>query len=277
MNGPLFLLYCIEILAALLCGAQNVASAANVTSSHNASATGQHNYSRSNADAISSTSQALTPADPTRVSSGTPATVAPPAVSRDPKSHGLSLSPSPQSTTAATTAATAATSPIDMFFKKECGLVSMTAGGLIIACTVLLMSTLLLMGKVCRLSRRVKMLSANSDLISISEYWMGSAKRSKSAPETNGDETAVLMADMGQTQEDVGDGDAEEEAAKAKEDGPMGEEDKMEVEDTAESGEASATPAVGEASSSKPQEEASDARSGAAPSSKGTEEPREEV
>ncbi|XP_056267296.1 uncharacterized protein LOC130191668 isoform X1 [Pseudoliparis swirei] len=258
MNGPLFLFYCIEILAALLCGAQNVASTANLTNSQDPAATGQKNYSQSNADAISSTSQALTPTDPTRVASGAPSTVAPPAVSQDSNSHGLSLSPSPQPTT--TTTAAAAASPIYMFYKKECHPVFMTAGGLIIACTVLLTSTLLLMCTVCRLSRRIKMLSANGDLISTSEYWMGTAKRSKSEPETNANEAAVLMADIGQTQEAVGDGAAKEEAAKAKEDGRMGEEDKMEVGDTAQSGEAPATPAVGNASSSTPQEEASDAQ-----------------
>ncbi|KAK9536261.1 hypothetical protein VZT92_006060 [Zoarces viviparus] len=269
MKGLLFLVCCVEILAALLCGA-----AADVLSGASATTAKKDD---SNAD--SHTTHAPFQPDPTRDASSMSTTLSTPTVSQTSKGHSTLRSPGPQPTTTSTS------TTIDMYYRKECLPVLMVAGGLIVACTILLLSTLLLMCKVCQLSNRVKMLSVNSDLISTSEYWIGqpigTAKKSKSAPETEAKETTVLMADVILVQE-VGNGAAKEEAVKVKEDGQTGEEDKKEVGDTAKSEEASTTPvtAVENASSSKKQEGATDSlsvKAGAPPSSKGTEGPKEEV
>ncbi|XP_068585598.1 uncharacterized protein [Cebidichthys violaceus] len=240
MNGLLFLLCCM-----LLRGA-----AADLTSSQNPATTAQKG---------DSTSHAPFQTDTTRDASSMSATLSPTTVSQTSNSHSTSRSPGPQPTTTSTSTTTT-TTPIDMYYRKECLPVFLVAGGLIIACIILLLSTLLLMCKVCQLSNRVKMLSDNSDLISTSEYWIGTAKKSKSAPETEAKETTVLMADINQAQEDVGNGAAKEEAVKVKEDGQTGEEDKKEVGNTAKSEEASTTPVtiVENASSSKLQEKATD-------------------
>lgn len=124
------------------------------------------------------------------------------------------------------------------------------------------------------------MLSSNADLISTTEYWLETAKKNKSKAETEAKETTVLMADLGQTQEDVGNGTAKEEGGKVNEDGQTGEEDKKEVGDAADAEEASAAPVTvaDSSSSSKPQEEAPEPEStkaAAASSAEGTEEPKE--
>lgn len=108
------------------------------------------------------------------------------------------------------------------------------AGGLIIACTILLMSTLLLTCKVCRLSRHIKFLSANTDMISTTEYWMGTAKKDRNTSATEAKETTVLMSDITPTQEDASNGTAKEAGVKENEGGQMGEEDKKEVGDKSE-------------------------------------------
>lgn len=124
------------------------------------------------------------------------------------------------------------------------------------------------------------MLSSNADLISTNDYWMGTAKKNK---ETEAKETTVLMSDISQTQEEMGNGTTKEEGGKVKEDGQTGEEDKKEVGDTSAKSEgASATPVTVDenAASSKPQEEAIDAQSTnavAASSSETTEEPKDGV
>ncbi|XP_031713210.1 uncharacterized protein LOC116388981 [Anarrhichthys ocellatus] len=247
MNGLLFLLCCVEILAALLCGA-----AANVLSSQNNATSAQEDHSNEDSHIFHAPSKTNPALDPSSMS----ATLSPPTVSQTSKSHSTSRSPGPQPTTTSTS------TTIDMCYRKECLTVFLVAGGLIIACTILLLSTLLLMCKVCQLSNRVKMLSVNGDLISTSEYWIGTAKKSKSAPETEAKETTVLMTDIILGQEDMGNGAAEEEAVKVKEDGQTGEEDKKEVGDTAKSEEATSSQSF---------------KAGAAPSSKGTEGPKEEV
>ncbi|XP_070838697.1 uncharacterized protein [Chaetodon trifascialis] len=132
----------------------------------------------------------------------------------------------------------------------------MVVGGLIIVCTILLLSTLLLACKVCQLSSRIKALSSNTELISSTEYWTGTAKKNKSEPETEPKETSVLMGDISQTQQEMGNG-ATEEGGKVNKERQMGEEDKKEVGDTAKSEEASAAE---NSSSSKPQEEAANSQ-----------------
>lgn len=158
----------------------------------------------------------------------------------------------------------------------------MVAGGLFIACIILLVSTLLLACKVCQLSRQIKALSSNSDLISTSAYWTGTAKKNKGKSETEAQETCILMADLNQMQEEKSNGTTNKEGRKVNEDGKIGEEDEKEVGDAANTEDASTTPAaVAENSSSaKPQEEATDSQSTkavAASSSEETEEPKDMV
>lgn len=77
----------------------------------------------------------------------------------------------------------------------------MVAGGLLLACSILLISTLLLAWKVCQLSRRLKMLSGHSDLMIPAKYWKDNNKSDADAKET-----AVLMDDLNQARDEAGDG-----------------------------------------------------------------------
>ncbi|XP_060911575.1 uncharacterized protein LOC132988285 [Labrus mixtus] len=155
-----------------------------------------------------------------------------------------------------------------LFFKMDHLQVLMVSGGLIILCFILLLSVFLLAWKVCRLNRRIKELSSNADLISTSEYWMGTGKKNKSKSETEPKETTVLMSDMSQTKEERGNGTTKEEGEK---------ENNTEEGDTTKSEEAAATPvaACESSPSSEPKEEAIEAT--AAPSPEGTEEPKDVV
>lgn len=269
MNG-LLLLYC--ILGSLLCGAQNISGATvppeDVTRDLNQDNSTSSASETTSAIDLSSTVSGKSEASHL-MSTQLPTTV----------SQSKTPSPGPQPTTTTTTATTA--TPHGMFFRKECLPVFMVSGGLIIACAILLVSTLLLAWKVCHLNRRIKALGSNADLISNSEYWMGTAKKNKSKSETEVKETSMLMADVSQTQEEKANGTTKEEGGTVKEDGQVGEEKKKKEEgDTANSEEVSSIPVtVAESSStSKPQEEATDSPSSetvAASSSEGTEEPKD--
>ncbi|GLD72724.1 uncharacterized protein AKAME5_002404900 [Lates japonicus] len=138
--------------------------------------------------------------------------------------------------------------------------------------------------QVCQLSRRLKMLSSSADLISGSEYWVGTAKKNKDKSEMEAKETSILMADLNQTKEGAADGTTKEEEGKVKEDGQTEEENKKEVGAAANSEEASAgenkEAPVENSSSSKPQEDTADSQpteAVAAPSSEGTGEPKDAV
>lgn len=202
------------------------------------------------------------------------------------------------STKAATTTTTTATTtkkvpasitsdpldPIEKFLKGKYREISFITAGLILACTILLVATLLLACKVCKLNRRIKALSSDIELTSNTERYLGSAKRDKDKSEvTEVKETSMLMADVSQAQEEMANGTTKEEGGTVKEDGQMGKENKKEEEgDAAKSEDVSATPATvaEDASTSKPQEEAADAESSkavAASSSEGTEEPKDVV
>ncbi|KAL6099030.1 uncharacterized protein ACO6RY_18034 [Pungitius sinensis] len=258
MNGILFVLYCVEILGPVLCGAQ--------TSSYPVTSTGNQNPN-------SSPPASITP--PTTHPNSTN-----PSLSQDSNNHSASPS-SGQQTTIASTTPTTPTTPLLSIYSKQCRPVVIVAGGLIIACAILLISTLLLVCKVCQLSIQVKMLSDNADLISTTEYWMGTAKKRKSVSETEAKETTVLMVDIVQTEEDVGEGATKGEGGKENKDGQR-EEEKEEVKEEVAKTEPSAEPetAAEDASSSKSPEEATDLQSvktGAAPTSGCNEEPKEKA
>lgn len=208
----------------------------------------------------------------------------PTAVLQFTSSLSFSSSPGPKPTTTTTTATTTktttatTTSPTGTLYIKECRPVYIVSAGLIIACAILLVSTLCLACRTCQLSRRIRSMNTNSDLISNSEYWMGTAKKNKSKPETEAKETSVLMSDLSQTQEEMSNGTAKEDGGKVKEDGQK--EEAKEVGDAANGEEVAAAPVtVAEnSSSSKPQEETDNsqsAKAAAASSSEGTEEPKD--
>ncbi|XP_022601726.1 uncharacterized protein LOC111222313 [Seriola dumerili] len=282
MNGLLFLLYCVEILGALLCG---VKGSPEITSGE----IGWDNHddeetplpTKQDSTQLINDDSSSAPEDSRLINVENLTTV-----SLLSSSLRTSPSPAPQKpTTTTTTSFTTTTStssiraPNGMFFQKECLTVYMVTGGLIIACSILLASTLLLTWRVCQLNRHLKMLSTDADLISTSQYWMGTARKTKSKSETQAKETSMLMADFSQTQEDMADGTTKDEEAKVDEDGQKGEEKKG---DTASSEKASAgenkkeTPAAENSSSSGPPEETSP-QAAAASSSEATQKPKDEV
>ncbi|XP_062289692.1 uncharacterized protein LOC133994452 [Scomber scombrus] len=174
-----------------------------------------------------------------------------------------------------------ATKHNDRFYKPECLRELAVAGGLIILCAVLLISTVSLTCKVCQLSRHINKLKRRD---SDSGCVMGTAMKEKSKSETEAIETTVLMADVSQTQEEVGNSATKEEE-KVINNGQMGEENDKEPGDTAQ---ASAgenekeTLVISDENPSSPnlQEETADSQSAkavAASSSEGTEEPKDVV
>lgn len=268
MNIFLLLLYCTEILAVLLFIPGRTSA--------DTSSTPQPNSSEdflTTTGSMSDVSSSVSKMSPTVVSQFSSSLSFAPS----PRLKTTKVTTKPPTTTKTTTSTKTTTNGktsktlSEMF--KECRPVFFVSGGLIIACAILLISTLFLAWRTCHLSRRLKMLNTNGDLISTSEYWMGTAKKDKSKPETEAKETTVLMSDLSQAQEEMSNGTTKEDEGKVKEDGQKGEE--KEVGDPANGEEAAAAE---NSSSSKPQEEADNsqsAKAAAASSSEGTEEPKD--
>ncbi|XP_049896447.1 uncharacterized protein LOC126387812 [Epinephelus moara] len=276
MNGLLFLAYCIHILGPLLCGAQTTPTPPVFLSTQNPASAIQDDISKADSTALDSQTQSLNGS--TSVASHMSEVATTPTVAVT-TSHITSSSPSP---TPHPTTPSTPTPSFFIFYSTECLPVFMVAGGLILLSVILLISTLVLMCKVCQLKKHIKMLSNNADQISTTNYWVGTAKKNQSRSETEAKETTVLMTDISQTVEEVGNGTTKEDGGKVNEEGQAGEENKKEEGDTAKSEEASTTPATvaEDASSSKPQEEATDSqptKAEAASSSTGTEEPKDVV
>ncbi|XP_008282824.1 uncharacterized protein DDB_G0271670 [Stegastes partitus] len=264
MNIFLLLLYCTEILGVLLfipgrtsadTDTQNVG---NVTSSTS--------LPKSQQD-FNTTASSVSDANSSMSSEPSSAVIEMSTSRSFPPSSG----PKPATATTKTTT-TISSSPNEIFQIKECRSALIVSAGLILACVIFLITTLFLACRTCQLSRRLKRLGANADLISNSEYWMGTAKKDKSKSDTEGKETTVLMSDL--TQEEMNNGPTKEDGGKMKEDGQKGEE--KEAGDAANGEEVAAAPAtVAEnSSSSKPQEEAANsqpAKDAAASSSEGAE------
>lgn len=111
-----------------------------------------------------------------------------------------------------------ATTPYNSFiFKKEYFTALVVVGGLILACTFLLISTLVLAVKVCQLSRRVRMLSGHSDLMSAATNWKENSKKKENKSKTDAKETTELMADFNQTRDKTGDASTEPDTENRKE------------------------------------------------------------
>ncbi|KAM9847189.1 uncharacterized protein ACBR49_010432 [Aulostomus maculatus] len=201
-NLPLLL--GIEILVALLCGAQD--------------------------SELATTSNNMTDAPPYRRSQDRPLTPFPensPAMN-----HDLTVSPSQKTVSTSLRPKPTTPTPSSLFDQTECAPALMVAGCLIIACIILLFSTLYLTCKVCQLSRRIKKLGDNSDLII---NWPRTTKRKTSKTETEANhETNVLMTDISQTREDLGDSTTkEDEEEKENNHGQEGEEEKKRKDEEA--------------------------------------------
>lgn len=115
--------------------------------------------------------------------------------------HSATPSPRPLRTTTTT-------APTWMSYRKECLNLYFAIGGLFIVVTILLLSTLILSCKVLQLNRQIKMMKMSQDgeLISNSDYWMGTARKNKGKPKIDSKETSMLMV----TQEEVGSDDKQE-------------------------------------------------------------------
>ncbi|XP_071781537.1 uncharacterized protein LOC139931827 [Centroberyx gerrardi] len=257
MRGPniLLLLCCIEIMGAVLSAALH---ATDQSSAESSSAT---NGQMPDSSIVNPTHPVSTPAPsatskPTKPSRSTPEASSMNTVS---VSHSTSLSPGTQ--------------PIpktDCMFDRRFGLILlMVAGGLIILCTILLVSTVALTCKVCHMSRHIH---SDADLISNSEYWMGTAQRNGKKSETEAKETAVLMSHFSQTQEEMSASAAKDGGGEGNKDGRAGEEtleNGKEEGDTANADQASAS---GTGMDTTPSTKAT-----AASSSEGSEEPKDVV
>lgn len=149
------------------------------------------------------------------------------------------------------------------FFGKGCHSVLLLVGGLIVACTILILSTLVLAWKVCLLSKRVSALSSSADLISQMECTRVTTVKKSSQSETELREGSVLVDDHLHE----GKGGMEE-----GEEGTANEDKAEEAEEAAKREEASPAPTE---NSSNPaaQEEPAKADS----TSEGTEKPKAEV
>ncbi|KAM9728250.1 uncharacterized protein ACNS7B_016256 [Menidia menidia] len=134
--------------------------------------------------------------------------------------------------------------PLLQRLMEESSLMVLVCCGLIVACTLLLISTIALLCKVCRLRRRLKLTDGDGDPVSCAEYRVG-----KNGPGTDSKETAVLMTEMSQTNQEGSNGTAVE-------DGGMEDREEREVGDPPNSEEAS-NPAAdgGNPSPSNPEQE----------------------
>ncbi|XP_059912130.1 uncharacterized protein LOC132461071 [Gadus macrocephalus] len=95
----------------------------------------------------------------------------------------------PAHTSTAAKPAAAATTERCMFPRTQGRVVLMVAGALTVACVGLLVTTALLTWKLCQRRREAE---PDSDLISNSEFWMGSARRNKAKPPPAND-TCLLL------------------------------------------------------------------------------------
>lgn len=144
---------------------------------------------------------------------------------------------------------------------------------LLLACPILLISTLALACKVCQLRRRLKATGGDS------EYWMGMDKTSKAESQPEPKENSLLLTENGQTTKESDIGAAKEDGGKVDEVKQQG--DEKEVGDS-QKGEGAATAAAPEESSppSKPAEEPTSSEPTKDPpppsSSENTEEPKKD-
>ncbi|XP_061558798.1 uncharacterized protein LOC133416136 [Phycodurus eques] len=237
MKGPL--LYAVIILRALLCGAQNNTS----TVSTALAATPPEETSSAGAISPVPTSPAATPRLTSAVRSAS------------------KRNPLPDSTPSG------AAAPVGVLDRRE---LLMLTGGLVLVCVILLLSTLMLICKVCQMSKRNKMLGGDAAKPTASDG------KYKGNAETEAQETSMLLTNLSKTQEEVDRSDnPKEEGQKVRENGETGE-GKQEAEEICKSQEAADVTPVDDSSFVTQQKDVDgpSANAAAAPSPDATEEPK---
>lgn len=223
-SGIILLLYCIASLYAVLTSAQTLAQNGQSESPDNnpklytPKVPAQEDNSTAISTVLVSEPASTTTSEASTLSTADSSTTK----SASPINHGTPFLPTPVITADCT------------YDRKTCVTSLIVVGVLIIVCTFLVVSNVVLTWKVCQLNRRILTLTTDADLISNSEYWMGTAKKNKSNSEPEAKESVVLLGDLTQTQEEVGESEAKEEGANANKDGQIGEET---VENGKEAGE----------------------------------------
>ncbi|XP_013992942.1 uncharacterized protein [Salmo salar] len=104
----------------------------------------------------------------------------------------------------AQTSPTSSPCPSCLLDKEVATILLMVTGGLVVLCTILLVSTVVLSCQVCHLKRQPRISSrptrSNVDLVSGTGYW-GTGQRTKEKPDSEPSETSLMMAELKQTQE----------------------------------------------------------------------------
>ncbi|XP_014865811.1 PREDICTED: uncharacterized protein LOC106931925 [Poecilia mexicana] len=226
MNG---LLCCAEILTMLLCIPWSLCESSAQTSNNTTAMTTSNGISENGS--VTEFPNSMTSAETTTTITTITSTTA--------------LSTPTTTTPTTTTTTTMSWTFFDQIEKKYAKKIMLICAVLVLACGVLLFSTLALACKVCQLRRRLKTTGGNS------EYWMGMDK-AESQPEAK--ENCFLLTENGQTTQESENGATKEDGGKVDEVKQQG--DEKEVGETQKSEEA-ATAAAAEESSppSEPAEE----------------------
>lgn len=198
--------------------------------------------------------------------------------SRTKGEHGSQPAISSVSTTSITTTTSSVTTgtttqSVFLSYNSDCRDLYIVSGILLLICVFFMISTLILLCKVCQLRRHLR---TDGESVSNNEYWMRTDNRDKSKPDSEREakETTMLMAELTPAQGETNNGTIKEDGENLKEDEKTPEQ--KAVGDAANSEEASAAPvtAVEDSPSPNPQAatEAQPSQAVEAASSEGKEE-----
>ncbi|XP_063343428.1 uncharacterized protein LOC134637035 [Pelmatolapia mariae] len=186
--------------------------------------------------------------------STTVSTTISPASKSSAESQPATRSVSTTSITTTTTEQTPTTTQsVFQKFKSECLDLYILSGIMLLICGFCMISTLILLCKVCQLRRRLR---TDGEPVSNNEYWMGTDNKvkSKSDSEREAKESTMLMAELTPAQGETNNGTIKEDGENVKEDEKTPEE--KAVGDAANSEEASATPVTAAEDSPSPNPQA---------------------
>ncbi|CAI5644144.1 unnamed protein product [Oreochromis niloticus] len=158
-------------------------------------------------------------------------------------------------TTTTTTTVTTGTTTQSVFlsYNSDCRDLYIVSGILLLICVFFMISTLILLCKVCQLKRHLR---TDGESVSNNEYWMRTDNRDKSKPDSEREakESTMLMAELTPAQGETNNGTIKEDGEKVKEDEKTPEE--KVVGDAANSEEASAAPVTAAEDSPSPNPQA---------------------
>lgn len=168
----------------------------------------------------------------------------------------------PATYTVSTTSITTTTTPVRtgtttrsvfLHFTAKCRDLYILSGILLLIAVIFIISTLMLLCKVCQLRRRLR---TDGESVSNNEYWMRTDNRDKSKPDSEREakESTMLMAELTPAQGETNNGTIKEDGEKVKEDEKTPEE--KAVGDAANSEEASAAPVTAAEDSPSPNPQA---------------------